>query len=203
MISCGLENYDYYREKDSQNVHFSVLKGHNFKNGANIYGGVYVLYSLAKKIINFNRFTLAYKYGNVVSGINVLLNRRNGEEKGIFGKLDQYEKKLISKNFSVYNNITFGSLFELDLNTFKSVKNVNFVNYNIDPNTTLKTRWENDSKTIITSISHNFRRIFKLTVSGKFDYGEPAKDKDNNDYLKFCFPKTKVGFSCEIFDSSV
>lgn len=203
MISCGLENYDCYREKAPKNVHFSVLKGHNLKNGSNIYGGVYVLYSLAKKIVNFNRFAFVYRCGNFFSGINVLFNRKNGEEKGIFGKPSQYEKKLISKNYSVYNNFTVGTLLEVNLNTNKTTKCVNFVNYNLDSNTTLKTRWEKDSKALIASVSHNFRRIFKLTVSGKFDYGEPAKDKDNNDYLKYCFPKTKVGVACEIFDSSV
>ena len=163
-FNLSLDEYDLKsKEKSIDNFSFYFLRGIQLNDGMIVYGGLNCGISILKKIIKYHKFSLIFKnnFFNLLFNLNLKKNKDN------IKKID----KDLNLNFDmkINNKITIGGDTNLDGKNENGINTRLFCNYNISPETLIKSKWENKDKSFSFCLLHDFRGILKFGISTKIN----------------------------------
>lgn len=203
-LMVGIDGYDHAKGERPNILSVHCAHGRNLANGINVYGAVIAGYLLKEKQLKYQRTVLAGRN----SFFDVMLEYN----------IDKIEQSISDVSMSTENpsvnfkktiglaivtnlspHFTVGGDTEFKINDHLLTNRL-FTNFQLSNETILKTKWEDTDKSVTLSLSHCFRGLLTLGMTGKFNMV-----KNDNDSCKCLLPKirSKLGFSLEILDSFI
>jgi len=175
-LNIGIENYDIKdKNKSIDNLTFYFLRGIQLNDGMIVYGGFNAGFSILKKIIKFHKYSLVFKNNFFNLLFNLNLKKNKDDIKKIDKDLNLNFDMKINNKFSIGGDTNFDGIGN-GINTRL------FCNYNITPETLIKSKWENKDKNFSFCLLHDFRGLIKFGITGKI----------NSNF------KTKFGFNVDV-----
>ena len=161
-FNLSLDEFDLKtKNKSLDNISFYFLRGIQLNDGMIVYGGLNCGVSILNKIIKYHNYSLIFKnnFFNLLFNLNLKKNKDN------IKKID----KDLNLNFDmkINNKITIGGDTNLDGINENGINTRLFCNYNISPETLIKSKWENKDKSFSFCLLHDFRGILKFGITGK------------------------------------
>ena len=211
LISAGVEDLDFTKEKYGGMIKAYALHGKALDNGIKLYGGVCGGYSLLDKMCKFTNFVLSLKNGTFNSLLNMsfikkkdpnLCNPSSSEEqtkKGCCCLKDCDKVISVKADNKITQKLTLGGDTEFNI-TNKEVKSRFFALYDIEPDTAVKARWEDKDKSVTMTVNHNFRGLLNFAVTGKFSAVKKSDFAIQSKLIPFT---SKLGMSIEVNETLI
>ena len=156
----------------------------------NITYGIFSGYSIPKKSFKFHKLLLGLKGEKVNTIFDISFDKNLKDET----KFD----KIIKLRSFVDLNTLFKLGGDTEYNTNLEMFNSRLLfTYNPKKNTVIKGKYEKNDSLITLCISHQFRGLLKLGITGKFNF------IDNDSLFKIPKFKSKYGYSIEINDTVI
>lgn len=190
LISVGIEDYKHGKGKIPNQLSLYALQSYKKDNAMNIFGGFYSSYLLKERYLNFHKFLLSYSNRKFNSLLSFNLTKDNDKETKT-----PFTKNISLKVFnSVSDKVILGG--DIDCNITKNIITRRlFVNYALDENTFLKSKWEDSDKSFTLTLHQSFRDLIKFSLSGKFNFVRNDYDKSHCSIPRL---KSKFGMSIEL-----
>lgn len=211
LISAGVDDLDFTKEKYSGMIKAYALHGKALDNGLKLYGGVCGGYSLLDKICKFTNFVLSLKNGTLNALLNMsfikkkepniyIPNPSEAEIKKSYSYLKDYDKVIsVKADNKITQKLTLGGDTEFNI-TNNEVKSRFFALYDIEPDTVVKAKWEDKDKSVTMTVNHNFRGLLNLAVTGKFSVVKKSDSAVQSKLIPFT---SKLGMSIEVNETLI
>lgn len=205
MLSAGIEEFEHTKESKPNYVSFCLLHGHGLENGLKFYGGLYTGYLIQEKMIKFQQLMISFKNSSFNSLLNFTMNNNRSNQSSLPDKDSNEKATGFDKSLSlkIHNklsdNITIGGDIDFNINSY-SLSNRLFTNYQLNQDTLLKSKWEDNDRSVTLTMNHNFRGLLRFGVSGKYILVRHDPNK-----CKFPMPliKTKYGLYLEVNETLI
>ncbi len=188
-VQFGIKDYDTKKEKYLPTICTGFSKPFQLWGNNRLFMGFLMNYCLKDKFFRSNTLGINFRNSFFNSSLSCSFNKKN--------KSSNCEKFYIFKGLvNLSNNLSLGTEINYNTEDKKGTKLQIFSNYIIDQFTKFKTEWDDKDKSISANMTHDFRGIAKLGITGKFTPVEAEKKETRTSKIPAF--KSKVGFSVDI-----
>ena len=171
LISIGLEDYDPFQRRCPDVFSMIAIAGSELGHGYKGYGGCYSGFRFSERALTFHNYLLALKHKTVAAfmscGFRKTQKREIEQESGEEKVSHVWEKEISLKvdgkpcsRFSTGGDVSYN--FES-----KNVDTRFYGIFEVDPDTTLKARWQPLEHTLTMSLNRTLRGLINFGVAGR------------------------------------